>query len=91
MAADGRKDGSSAHRDCSWPPARAMWRTAKTRSTAHRAADAGEYQKLIILLPCHSPEDFPTYHEGMGGYSRPGLRCGARAARQFGQAQPETD
>src|SRR3982750_3878510 len=22
------------------------------------------YQELIILLPCHSLEDFPTYHEG---------------------------
>src|SRR5437763_4919196 len=23
-----------------------------------------KYQELIILLPCHSLEDFPTYHEG---------------------------
>ena len=22
------------------------------------------YQELLILLPCHSLEDFPTYHEG---------------------------
>src|SRR5262245_4831604 len=23
-----------------------------------------KYQELLILLPCHSLEDFPTYHEG---------------------------
>src|SRR5688572_8823616 len=23
-----------------------------------------KYQELILLLPCHSLEDFPTYHEG---------------------------
>jgi alpha-mannosidase len=23
-----------------------------------------QYQELIVLLPCHSLEDFPTYHEG---------------------------
>src|SRR5262245_706977 len=23
-----------------------------------------KYQELIVLLPCHSLEDFPTYHEG---------------------------
>src|SRR5947208_10498181 len=23
-----------------------------------------KYQELIILLPCHSLEDFPTHHEG---------------------------
>ena len=22
------------------------------------------YQELLILLPCHSLEDFPTYHDG---------------------------
>lgn len=25
---------------------------------------AMKYQELLILLPCHSLEDFPTYHEG---------------------------
>ena len=23
-----------------------------------------QYQDLVILLPCHSLEDFPTYHDG---------------------------
>src|SRR5437773_1073666 len=27
-------------------------------------ATSMKYQELIILLPCHSLEDFPTYHEG---------------------------
>jgi len=28
-----------------------------------------KYQELIILLPCHSLEDFPTYHEGDDAHS----------------------
>lgn len=27
------------------------------------------YQELILLLPCHSLEDFPTYHEGDDAHS----------------------
>jgi alpha-mannosidase len=30
---------------------------------------AGRYQELLILLPCHSLEDFPTYHEGEDAHS----------------------
>ena len=29
-----------------------------------RLPAAMKYQELLILLPCHSLEDFPTYHEG---------------------------
>jgi alpha-mannosidase len=28
-----------------------------------------KYQELLILLPCHSLEDFPTYHEGEDAHS----------------------
>lgn len=28
-----------------------------------------KYQELLILLPCHSLEDFPTYHEGDDAHS----------------------
>ena len=27
------------------------------------------YRELIVLLPCHSLEDFPTYHEGDDAHS----------------------
>jgi hypothetical protein len=28
-----------------------------------------KFQELLILLPCHSLEDFPTYHEGDDAHS----------------------
>jgi alpha-mannosidase len=31
---------------------------------SRRAVPAMKFQELLILLPCHSLEDFPTYHEG---------------------------
>src|SRR3954463_3397308 len=45
------------------------WRQQRTPhlSTIARAAiivSPMKYQELIVLLPCHSLEDFPTHHEG---------------------------
>jgi len=31
--------------------------------------EAMQYQELVVLLPCHSLEDFPTYHEGDDAHS----------------------
>ena len=59
-----------------------------------------KYQELIILLPCHSLEDFPTYHEGDDANSllaswsalwHPALLASARAVPTWARADCPPD